>query len=282
MLLQFDVYSGNNNPTWQLPASISKKIIELTGDLGLLERQGQSAFPARLGYRGLRIVLPAEIATKYRISPWINLSADLFGHSTLVRELASITRHVGFLGIHELQKLLDRIVPLLQRASTPPPLKVAAGPQFGPCKFEMLPFEPRPWNDAAFKPKNNCYAYASNKRALYSEKPQPGIGSGKKYRFCTGPDVALASRRDGAHEVNDCFEESEAPRMLVALVIWPNEDYHWYRKHPDCWGHKPGSTDARNTDNSSKVIIDPQTCDRGPYTDFYGYMLIPKSQKVAA
>jgi hypothetical protein len=250
--------------------------------LGLLAQAPQSSLPARLGYRGLQIVVPPDLATRYRIPPWINLSADIFEHAMFIRELTSITRYLGFMGIYELQKLLGRVGRLLQSAHNPPPLKTGAGAQFGPCKFETLPFDPKPWNDAAFKPTNNCYAYASNKRALYPRKPQPGIGSGKMFTSVTGGDVADASKRDGAHEVNDCFDESEAPRMLVALVVWPNEDYHWYRKHPECWGHKPGSSDARNTDNSGKIIIDPQTCDRGPYTDFYGYMLIPKSQRVAA
>jgi hypothetical protein len=55
-----------------------------------------------------------------------------------------------------------------------------------------------------------------------------------------------------------------------------------YSVHPDFWGHKPGSGIARNFDNSLQIIKDPETCDRGLYTEFYGYMLIPKSQRVAA
>jgi hypothetical protein len=64
----------------------------------------------------------------------------------------------------------------------------------------------------------------------------------------------------------------------VALVIWPGVDYHWYRQDKvGCWSHKPGSTPARNTDNSGKPITDPKICDRGPYKNFCTYMITKSS-----
>jgi hypothetical protein len=146
----------------------------------------------------------------------------------------------------------------------------------------MLPYDPDPWNASDYIRTNNCYAYASGQRKKYASKPQPGLGSGAMFTDVTGAAVWAAAIRDGAHAVTDCFPDSEAPRHLVALVIWPGEDYHWYRKHPNFWGHKPGSTRARNTDSSGAVITNPQTCDRGDYTEFTGYMLLPKSLKIAA
>jgi hypothetical protein len=60
----------------------------------------------------------------------------------------------------------------------------------------------------------------------------------------------------------------------VALVIWPNSDYHWYRQdNVGCWSHKPGSTAVRNVDNAGNPITDPKTCNRGPYTVFCTYMV---------
>ncbi len=282
MRLTVDLYSGKPNPSWTLPSLFSKQVFDLLGDNGLL-RHTASPFPARLGYRGLQIGLPAELAQKYKAPHLINLSADSpVSHLPLFRELAGIVQFASFLGIgEELIRLIKMILKLLQKSG-------AGGgggggaPPAGPCAFEMLAFDPNYWNDPAFKPTNNCYAYASNKRAAYSDKPQPGLGSGAMFASLTGADVKAAAIRDGAHIVTDCFPDSEAPRHLVALVIWPGEDYHWYRKHPDCWGHKPGSTAARNVDSSGAVIQNPETCDRGPYTEFTCYMLIPKSQKVAA
>jgi hypothetical protein len=281
MQLTFDMFSGRTNPSWRLPPIVSRQVFDLIGDSGLLPWISSELFPARLGYRGLQIVLPPEVVQKYRVSPWLNLSADAFGHVELFKELAAIARFAGFFGFDEFQKLVRTILEFLLRPAGPSGT-TSSGPPAGPCAFEMLPFDPAPWNDPAFKPTNNCYAYAANKRARYPKKPQPGIGSGAEYSSETCADVSAAAKRDGAHDVGDCFPDSEAPRMLVALVMWPGNDYHWYRKHPDCWGHKPGSWDARNVDDSGAIITNPQTCDRGPYTEFCGYMLLPKSQKVAA
>jgi hypothetical protein len=285
MQLTFDMFSGKPNPSWRLPPGVGTKVFDLIGDSCLLPPFSSAPFPSRLGYRGLQIVLPTEIVQKYRVGPCLNLSANSpFDHLSFFYELAGIATFLGFFGLQDFQgflKYVRVIIELLQK-SVAPPASGSSGQAAGPCAFEMLPFDPAPWNDPAFKPTNNCYAYASNKRANYPSKPQPGIGSGKEYSSDTCPDVAAAAKRDGAHDVADCFPDGEAPRLLVALVIWPGNDYHWYRKHPDCWGHKPGGTDARKVDDSGAVITNPETCNRGPYTDFCGYMLIPKSQKVAA
>ena len=230
------------------------------------------------------------MAARYRISPSLNLSADvLICEIQLLGELLSVAQFAARFGLGDaLARLIRRIILFLLQ----PPRPAGGGPQppSGPCAFEMMPYEPTAWNDPAFKRTNNCYAYAANKRAAYARKPQPGIGSGGMFTGNTGAAVRDAAKRDGAHDAGDCFPDSEAPRMLVALVTWPDDssganddwDYHWYRQHPDFWGHKPGSTDARNIDNAGNVITNPQTCDRGPYTQFAGYMLIPRSQKVAA
>jgi hypothetical protein len=285
MRLTFDVFSGKPNPSWQLPPVVSRQVFDLINDTGLLRQLTAAEFPVRLGYRGTQIVLPPEIAVRYRLPNWLNLSADAFDHSAVFRELATIARLMSFIGMDEFLNAVLLILGLLLKrssSSSPPPVGSAA-PQTGSCAFERLPFEPDLWNDPAYKPTNNCYAYAANKRALYPSKPQPGTATGRTISFPpTGPDVRDAAKRDGAHDVGDCFPDSEAPRLLVALVIWPGQDYHWYRKHPDFWGHKPGSTSARNVDSSGVVITNPETCDRGPYTEFHGYMLMPKSQKVAA
>ena len=46
---------------------------------------------------------------------------------------------------------------------------------------------------------------------------------------------------------NKCPKEGH----LVALVIAPGWDFHWYRKGRNkYWSHKPGSTAVTNIDNS--------------------------------
>jgi hypothetical protein len=73
----------------------------------------------------------------------------------------------------------------------------------------------------------------------------------------------------------DCFPGSEKPRPLVPgrrprirlpLVSDPLQGR-------GLWRHKPDQTAARNTDNSNRVIVNPETCDRGRYTHFCGYFL---------
>ena len=49
----------------------------------------------------------------------------------------------------------------------------------------------------------------------------------------------------------------------LALMVWPNQDYRWYRQDDvGCWSHKPGQMAARNVDNSGNQIADPQRCNR--------------------
>jgi hypothetical protein len=283
MRLMLDVFSGRPNPSWQLPPTVVGKILGVIADNGLLSSPVLRPYPSNLGYRGLEIGLPVEIANKYRLPPFLNLPADIYRHLSVLKGLVGFPLvFPGFFGLEEFLKLVQMIIDLLEKAASPPAAAKSPTVATGPSAFEMLPYEPALWIDPAFQPTNKCYAYASNKRAKYPAKPQPGIGSGAMYSAYTGANVSAAAKRDGAHDVNDCFPDSEAPRLLVALVIWPGVDYHWYRKHPDFWGHKQGDWPARNTDDSHVVITNPETCNRGPYTEFYGYMLIPKSQKVAA
>lgn len=151
------------------------------------------------------------------------------------------------------------------------------------CLIELGAFNPAFWNNnAAIRANNNCYNYASNKRT--DTFGQPGRGCGHMYTAITCAEVTRAALCDGLHRRFDCFPDAEKPRYLVALVVAPGPgfvDFHWYRKHKEgFWGHKPGSTAARNTDNSGRVITDPSTCDRGPYTHFCGYFYTCKSQRI--
>jgi hypothetical protein len=140
------------------------------------------------------------------------------------------------------------------------------------CFIERGKFNPGFWNAAGVIGRNNCYNYASNWRT--NTFAQPGLGVGQMYTALTCPEVTKAALADGCHRRFDCFPDTEKPRWLMALVVGPGYDYHWYRLHTKeeaFWGHKPGGTPARNTDNSGLVITNPETCDRGPYTDFCGY-----------
>lgn len=177
----------------------------------------------------------------------------------------------------------------LQGPALPPPfqsvgaaaVKPAPSPsaKFTSCPCEWPAYDPAFWNNAAYIRRNNCYAYATNHRT--NTFPQPGRASGRTATTMSASVVSAAAKADGAHDAGNCFDGRFAPRLLVALVIWPGVDYHWYRFHGSFWGHKPGGTAARNVDNASRLILDPRTANRGGYSVFAGFMLIPKTQRVS-
>jgi hypothetical protein len=145
------------------------------------------------------------------------------------------------------------------------------------CVIQNTPYNPAFWNTPATQPHNNCYNYAMNYRS--NTFAQPGRISGHPNTVMQCANVATAANFDG------CTAACAGPNKTVALVIWPGSDYHWYRLHSNgFWGHKPGSTSARNTDNQGRVIggaLNPQNCDRGPYTIFCGYRFSPVGMRVS-
>lgn len=128
---------------------------------------------------------------------------------------------------------------------------------------------------------NNCYNFAANYRVgdLNAGFAQPGLQGGQMFRSLTVAEIAAACRRDAWSD--SCLSSAT---ITVWYCIWPNTDYHFYRlvaiNSQRIWGHKPGCTPARNTDNSGRVINDPTTCDRGPYTTQGEYFYAPGSRVV--
>ena len=64
--------------------------------------------------------------------------------------------------------------------------------------------------------------------------------------------------RAGRHADRDKLKDDitcPAEGHLIALVIWPNVDFHFYRMNRDgLWSHKPGGMPVTNVDNSDKLI----------------------------
>jgi hypothetical protein len=147
----------------------------------------------------------------------------------------------------------------------------------GACQVDLTPFNPNFWNVATVRPFNNCYNYGTNRRT--DTFAQPGRATCAQATTMACANVTAGAKSDGARTVPNCAPLIERPRWYMALVIWPGRDYHWYRKASNgFWGHKPGSTAAKNTDNSGNVIFNPQTCNRGPYTIFCGYWFSRRPQ----
>lgn len=135
-------------------------------------------------------------------------------------------------------------------------------------------YEPTYWNNnSIIRGNNNCYNYANNRRT--DTFAQPGRATGAMYTSITASQVSNGAISDGL-EPTTATAVSPSGKTKIALVIWPGVDYHWYRQDRDGrWTHKPGSTPATNLDNSGRIITNPETANRGGYTQFVGYYFTP-------
>jgi len=130
------------------------------------------------------------------------------------------------------------------------------------------------WNDGGQKQwNNNCYNYSTNYRS--DTFAQPGLAAGAEYMALTCASVRPAAIADDLIDAPTANNRCPKEGHLVALVIAPGWDFHWYRKGRNgYWTHKPGGTAATNVDNSNHLIPDPRTADRGPYTNFCTFMIV--------
>lgn len=137
-------------------------------------------------------------------------------------------------------------------------------------------YEPHVWNNRTFvQRRNNCYNYASN--IITNTFAQPGRAN--RHNITRNPpqlygeSIYYGAILDGLIPVPAPTQCLPSPGLnLIALVIWPGRDYHFYRLDKNGYfSHKPGRSPARNVDNSNNLILDPRTCDRGPYTVFKGF-----------
>lgn len=129
------------------------------------------------------------------------------------------------------------------------------------------------WNSDEVQGGNNCYNYATNRRT--DSFAQPGEASGQRYDELTCASVLKAAGRDLGLARAEAFSLGQSGRTLIALVVAPGSDFHWYRRdRSGRWSHKPGSTAATIHDNSGNAISNPETADRGMYTEFCGYFSV--------
>jgi hypothetical protein len=294
------MFSGRPDPEWIITdADQTEQILGAVAEVrGALARPGTGHLG--LGFREIRVT---------------RLSDDPLAKARLPREfaLASVAAEdfeasVG-LGRRVLETMpLDQEVQLMSHASTPltrelrdvifesierfranpPKVSILAWPPYNPlrttikdercpdCEYEVSQFNPGFWNNPAVQPHNNCYNYGRNWRT--DTFAQPGRAHGAQTGTMACANVTTAAMADGLVKRCTCLPISEWPRRLMALVIWPGVDYHWYRhQRGGFWGHKPGSTAARNTDNSGVIVTNPETCDRGGYTNFCDYFYAGRS-----
>ena len=277
-----DVFSGRPNPSVELDERESADVLDRLMPLQRLgEDEPDLPSEATLGYRGLMI---EQIGDRREELPDVIRVAgsDMFGRGLAHRArdagvetyLISADGPLSSAGVDRglLQRLSEEAERFAEiRRSWPvtfPPIP------FWPPRCRCGPiYEPGWWNVPSRQPFNNCYNYATNYRS--DTFAQPGQAAGAIYTSLTCGSVGPAAVADDLIDTPAADNACPTLGHLVALVIWPGVDFHWYRKGRNgWWSHKPGSTPVTNVDSSGNYIFDPRNANRGPYTDFCTFMVV--------
>ena len=278
-----DIFSGRPNPSWSLEDEEARQLLDR---IHAIEQRTPLKVPGaagQLGYRGFSLHSSA-------VSPLGQLRVQ--AHQGIIdvgpRDLSVVDENL------EIEKALlasagSHLDPALakhvEEALAAAPAAALESTQLiyrpvpaqcQPKAADAPPYNPGKWNIPSVQPYNNCYNYAND--LITNTFAQPGRAHGKMYKTLAcdgGTGVEPAAVADGLKPVpNFNAHLTKGQGWYVALVIWPNFDYHWYRQDANgCWSHKPGGTAARNVDNGGHVITDPKTCNRGNYTVFCTYMV---------
>lgn len=306
--VELDIYSGMPNPTWTLSEQEEKDLLDRIVAQPTLLRSVDSA-PAILGYRGFFISVEKEDdgawtkATKAMLGQLEVSDADAEQVKAAFAEGVSLpsTFRIGALdptqavaadvgttdvsawllntsekndssvddflrevakGTIDLQAVVAAAAVEEADATVSP---AGAGMTCSSNYYTGTNYSF--WNGSSYITRNNCYCFASNHRANI-RYASPG-----KRTLGYFPGLSYTQMRTGLFA--DGWRDScvAARNLSIACVVWPNYDFHFYRKvsSSGVWGHKPGATAAKSTDNSGRVIYNPQTCNRGYYTSWYGY-----------
>ncbi len=305
--IEIDMFSGRPNPTWLVTEDEDvKRVLGLAGEArGAIAKPGEGY--TGLGFREVRVAtimddtavvrglatpfalgsagagdtkVSGEIARKLIESMPIRSEVRLLEHA--LTPLDAKLRDVAL----EWMDLTARMPGPPESPPSPPPAPPQPGsnplistihdPKCDKCEYEVSKFNPAFWNTSATQPHNNCYNYARNWRT--NTFAQPGRAHGAMTSTMACNTVTTAAMADGLKHRCECLPATQFPRRLMALVIAPGWDYHWYRHQREgFWGHKPGGTAARNFDSNGVIITNPETCARGPYTNFCSYFYAGKS-----
>ncbi|MBI1818640.1 MAG: hypothetical protein HYR72_26960 [Deltaproteobacteria bacterium] len=282
LTVTIDIFSGRPNPTITLKDNEARDLLERLQPGPRLTRTEQRGLPpSTLGYRGI-VIEQRDTPALGLPKVFRTLGSGLYGPRLAHRAadegfedfLCGSAGPLGKFGlgakfppflIDEIRRVRD----LLERS----PWKKPIFPVRLRCQCAPL-YEPAWWNDGGQRQfNNNCYNYATNYRS--DTFAQPGQAAGAMYTALTCASVRPAAIKDDLIDSPGAKNKCPKEGHLAALVIAPGSDFHWYRKGRNgYWTHKPGGTAATNLDNSGKLITDPRTADRGPYTDFCTFMVV--------
>jgi hypothetical protein len=305
--VELDVFSGVPNPTWILSPRQEAALYErLRADPKQISSATSLNTRLGLGYRGLivrRIKTdngPWDKALAARRAPLPNefrLGAGTSKKNPIVDWLVKTAGPQGVQLNDQVQEVVSRgvrLTPLLRGPADPkdkvdpkriPKAEIAPDTPYDPkaehhetwwaCPTNLFSANANFFNDPAHVTRNNCYCFASNHMPDI-RYARPGRRGGRPANALTCGACIDGLRADG-------WKDGCEPNVLtIVLVIWPGNDYHFYRLVTGApnwwWGHKPGGTPARYTDDCGHGIYQfqgqgyaPNNICRDPYTDFCGF-----------
>lgn len=280
--ITIDIFSGRPNPILELSGKQAREALERLHPAERLTRSEAAApLESTLGYRGL---LVEQVGTLARGLPRVFRVFDgrLFG--TKLAHRASdgafeefIAGRTGRLKVAKgfEEYLRDEMARSRRDHAHRHHHKHHHHHHKHHCHCAPL-YEPLWWNDGwggQKQPNNNCYNYATNYRT--DTFAQPGRAAGAMYTSLSCASVRPAAVADDLIATPAANNRCPKEGHLVALVIAPGYDFHWYRKGRNgYWSHKPGSTPVVDVDGSGNLIPDPRTANRGPYTVFCTFMVV--------
>jgi hypothetical protein len=279
--ITIDIFSGRPNPVVELTGRQATATLErLTPQQALKGREARVP-PPTLGYRGLIVEQIRE--RNRRAPPRFRVANGLRIQDGRVRPIADpafedfICWSTGPLRKLKLKreffKFLERERLRLRERWHKWPWPPPRWPSRAHCRCAPL-YEPDWWNDNGQRQwNNNCYNYGCDYRS--DTFAQPGQAAGAMYSALTCASVRPAALKDDLIDSPNANNRCPGEGHLVALVVGPGWDFHWYRKGRNgLWTHKPGGTEVTNQDNAGALIPDPRTADRGFYTDFCTFMTV--------
>lgn len=278
-----DCFSGRDNPSVELEGDEAEAMLKKIKLGRAADAASVKPVRHRLGYRGV-IVEQLEFRGDRLPRRFLVSAGRLFADGTVAHldepgvEASLVSADVLASRFKLGRPIAERIAADARGALVPGPATLLP-PPWHPPKVVVVQhenqapvFEAEWWNDASARQHgNNCYNYGCDYRT--DSFAQPGRASGRMYPEITSAAVKAGAVFDDLLDTPAADNKFPATGHLVALVIAPGLDFHWYRKDMNGrWSHKPGGTAATKLDNAGVEIFDPRTANRGFYTEFATFM----------
>ncbi|HWM02712.1 MAG TPA: hypothetical protein VNP92_10295 [Actinophytocola sp.] len=315
--VELDIFSGMPNPEWTLSADEERELLErVRTDPAQLSPVTTEEEQFSLGYRGLivrqtkqddgawstaRLASDRALPTAFRVGSRAAAQDSIAGW-LLENEQAGLEDEVraavgeGVALVQSSWQVTDPAQAVDEKPEgdgadapdgTPPPGELTVeGGTWWACGSNYFTANAAYFNEPAHVGLNNCYCFASNHRPDI-RYALPGRRGGRPATVMSCADVTAGLYADG-------WQDGCQPNGLtIVLVIWPGRDYHFYRLVTGTpnwwWGHKPGGTPAKYTDDCGHSLYQqngqgyaPNNCCRGNYTNFCGYFYQNNSTALVA